>query len=108
MKVRSGLTAVVVGIVLTLLPVGGPVSASAGPGPDDELVTVSVTSADTPTPVIRTFRAAGPAGESLLCDRFYAFGDRAGEFTLQHQCGGNTAPWATASHPNSGLSPSHR
>ena len=56
-------------------------------------MTVSVISADTQTPLIRTFRAAGPAGESLLCDRLYAFGDRAGEFTLQHRCGGNTAPW---------------
>ncbi len=93
MKVRSGLTAVVAGVLLTLLPAGGQVSASAGTGPDYEVVTVSVTSADTQTPLIRTFRAAGPAGESLLCDRLYAFGDRAGEFTLQHRCGGNTAPW---------------
>jgi hypothetical protein len=76
-----------------LLSIGGPAPASAGTAAEYEVVTIAVTSVSAPTSVVSTLRAAGPAGESLLCDRFYAFGDQAGEFTLQHRCGSTTAPW---------------
>lgn len=92
MKLRAVMAAVLGSIVVVLLT-SGPSPASADTPTRYEIVTVSVSSADAPTRTASTVRAAGPEGEILLCDRLYAFGDRAGEFTLQHQCGGNTAPW---------------
>jgi hypothetical protein len=36
---------------------------------------------------------AGPTGQDLYCWASYGWGDSNGRFTLQHACGGSTAPW---------------
>lgn len=36
---------------------------------------------------------AGPTGQDLYCWASYAWGDSNGRFSLQHACGGSTAPW---------------
>lgn len=37
--------------------------------------------------------AAGPTGQDLYCLASYAWSDSNGSFSLQHKCGGSTAPW---------------
>jgi hypothetical protein len=86
-------TAVLVSGIVAALLMAAPTTASAQTIQGYEIMAVTVTSTGAPARSTSTVRAAGPEGEVLLCDKFYAFADDAGEFTLQHQCGGNTAPW---------------
>ncbi len=36
---------------------------------------------------------AGPQGATIYCNRVASYSDSNGTFTIQHQCGGTTAPW---------------
>lgn len=35
----------------------------------------------------------GPKGAALSCNRAYSFADPDGVYSIQHRCGGSTAPW---------------
>ncbi|HEX2901867.1 MAG TPA: hypothetical protein VHO01_00305 [Jatrophihabitans sp.] len=88
---------------MLLVSVQATASAAASPpvlrGVYGAILTVNGTVVSTTSTSIAVPDGAGPQGATIYCDRMASYSDHDGNYTIQHQCGGSTAPWGYVISP---------
>ena len=69
--------------------------AAASSSASASTATADITPAATASPA-----QAGPQGARLSCNRLYTYQDGNNTYTIQHKCGGTTAPWGIKISPS--------
>lgn len=81
--------------MLGLAVIATPARAFAADGATDSPGSRYQSTLTTSTGVVRSsVRPNAPSGALIHCNKFYSFSDGNGTYTIQHACGGATAPWS--------------